>query len=254
MNARQARNVLRAYRPSGEDDHERDVRDAVKYAAKHPAIEADFHNQLAFDRALAVRLEETPLPPDLVAALADPALRLEAKRGTRRFTLRDPAMLAVGLAFLFLVGLLAWIFVGHGSFAGMDEVADLVSKADGAGPEQFSELQARADTLGDWFVMKDFDGFVVPPGMEPAPVIGVRLFKFEDTPVAVAAIAQPRALLYVLDGGSLGISLPDGKWNISTYNAGKRAFAARQIGNMICILTLRTGAKAELEKYLATLR
>ena len=55
MNARQARNVLRAYRPSGEDDHERDVREAVKFAAKHPALESDFHNQLAFDRALAIR-------------------------------------------------------------------------------------------------------------------------------------------------------------------------------------------------------
>jgi hypothetical protein len=252
MNARQARNVLRAYRPSGEDDHERDVREAVRIAGRTPALELDFHNQLAFDRALAARLEETPLPPDLAAALAEPALRLESKR-TRRFTLRDPAMLAVGLAFLFLVGLLAWIFVGHGSFAGMDEVADLVSKADGAGPEQFSEFDAKAGTLDDWFVMKDFDGFVVPPGMESAPVVGVRLFKFEDTPVAAAAIAQPRALLYVLDGTSLGISLPEGRWNVSTYGGGKRAFAARQIGNMICILTLRAGGKPELEKYLATL-
>lgn len=254
MNARQARNVLRAYRPSGEDDHERDVREAVKFAAKHPALESDFHNQLAFDRALAIRLEETPLPADLVAALEEPARRLEAKRGARRFTFRDPAMLAVGLAFLFLVGLLAWIFLGHGSFAGMDEVADMVTKADGAGPDQFSEIETTAGTLGDWFVMKDFDGFIVPPGMEKAPVIGVRLFNFEDTPIAAAAIARPAALFYVLDGTTLGISLPEGRWHVTSYAGGKRAFAARQIGNMICVLTLRNGARAELEKYLDSLR
>jgi hypothetical protein len=253
MNIRQARQILRSYRPSGEDDNERDVREALKFAAKNPALDAEFQSQLAFDRALATQLEALPLPVGVDAALEDVALRLEARR-VRRFSFRDPAMLAVGLAFLFLVALIAWMFVGQGSFAGMQEVSEMVVAGDGAGPDQFSEIETNASALTDWFVMKDFDGFTVAKGLEAAPVVGVRLFKYEEVPVAVAAVAKPKALIYVLAAQPLGISLPEGQWRTATYGPKRnRAFAIQQIGPMAFILTLREGGEAELKQYLATL-
>ncbi len=253
MNVRQARQILRAYRPSGEDDHERAVRAALKFSAQNPALEAEFQQQLAFDRALSAQLEAIFPPSSLTAELEASAVRFEAKRG-RRFSFRDPAMLAVGLAFLCLVGLLTWIFVGQSSFAGMQEISEMVARGDGAGPEQFTEIETSAAALTDWFVMKEFDGFTVAPGLESAPVVGVRLFNYDDLPVAVAAISRPKALFYVFEAQPLGLSLPARRWRTAAYGPGrKHAFAVQQIGNMAFVLTLREGGEAELKKYLGTL-
>lgn len=254
MNTRLARQTLRAYRPSGEDAEERQVRAAVKFASRHPALEAEFQNQLAFDRAVAARLEAAPLAAETTAALAAAATRLEARRG-RRSALRDPALLCAAVAFLCVVGLLTWMFFGQtGSYADMQEVAELVTEADKAGPDRFAELETPAGSLADWFVMQNFDGFLVPDELATAPIVGVRLFKYEGVPVAAAAVAEPRALLYVFEGHSLGLSLPGDRWQIGAYGAdGQRAFAARQVGNMIVVLALKGGGEVELKNALAKL-
>ncbi len=44
MNTRTARQILRGYRPSGEDDDEREVSSALKIASKTLALAADFQN------------------------------------------------------------------------------------------------------------------------------------------------------------------------------------------------------------------
>ncbi len=253
MNARTARQVLRAYRPSGEDDDEREVVAALKIAAKTPALEADFRNQLAFDRLLAQTLE-TALPEEMAASFEEVARRLEGKR-SRKFTFRDPAMLAVGLAFLMLVGLLAWIFLGKmGSFAGMQEAIELAQQGDKAGPAQFQPIETKAAALTDWFVVQDFDGFVVPRGMESAPVLGARTFKYDDMPVAVAAIAKPKSLWYVFEANPFGISLSPGEWKIVEYGQqNKRALGVTQVGAMAFVIVLREGGKADLQKYLDSL-
>lgn len=253
MNARTARQVLRGYRPSGEDDDEREVGAALKAASKSPALEADFLNQLAFDRALAEKLK-IDFPEELAASLETVARSLEGSR-VRKFTFRDPAMLAVGLAFLMLVALLVWIVMGKmASFAGMQEAVEMVQSGDGVGPDQFQEIDTKAGALTDWFVVQEFDGFAVPGGMESAPVIGARTFKYDEVPVAAAAIAKPKSLWYVFEANPFGISLKPGEWKIVEYGQkNKRALAVTQLGTMAFVIALRDGGKADLQKYLDSL-
>jgi len=253
MNTKQARQYLLAYRPSGADDGDRSIRAAMKTAASTPELQAEFHNQLAFDRALAGRLDAI-VPDDLAEPLTEAAARLLTKKH-RRLSLRDPAMLSVGLAFLVLIGLGVWIFLGKAnSFAGMDEVTEMAQAGDKAQPSEFQELETKAGTLTDWFAMQDFDGFAVPPGMENAPVVGVRVFKYEDVPVATAAVARPRAFFYVFEAQPFGISLPEGEWRMLEYgDKTRRTLAIRQIGNMAFVVALR-GSKADMQSYLNSIR
>jgi hypothetical protein len=103
-------------------------------------------------------------------------------------------------------------------------------------------------------VVQEFDGFVVPAGMESAPVIGVRTFKYDDTPIAVAAVSKPKSLCYVFEANPLGISLPKGEWRIVNYGRNsKRALAITQLGNMAFVIALREGGRAELQKYVDSL-
>jgi hypothetical protein len=251
MNARAARQLLRAYRPSGEDDDERDVAAALKVAAKTPELESSFRNQLAFDRAIAAKLE-TALPDDLATSLEEVARRLEKKPG-RKFSLRDPAILAVGLAFVMLVGLIGWMVMG--SVASVQQAVEIAQAGDKAGPDQFKEVDMPAGALTDWFVVQEFEGFSVPHGLESAPAIGARVFKYDDLPVAVAAIGKPKSLWYAFDANSFGVSIHPGEWKIVDYGqlSARRAVAVTRLGDMAFMIVLRGGGRAELQKYIDSL-
>jgi hypothetical protein len=247
MNARVARQVLRSYRPS--DEHDRETRRALELARRTPALDADLRRQIAFDDALEEKLAGQ-IPAELSAELAEAAARVEARR-PRRFSWRDPAALAVSFAFLAFVGLVAWVFFKAGALAGMDEAVEIAQQGDAARPTQFEEVETQAGTLADWFAMKEFDGYALPPGVESAPVVGVRLDKYEDVPVAVAAIAKPRAFFYVFAAQPLGYTLPEGRWQIREYGR-KRVLAATQVGGMAFVVAM-IGDTAAMRAWLDSL-
>lgn len=247
MNVRSARQILRGYRPN--DEHDRETRRALEVARKTPALDADLRRQIAFDDALEEKLS-CELPAGLSAELAEAATPFETHR-PRRFSWRDPAALAVSFAFLAFIGLVVWMFFKAGALAGMEEAVEIARQGDAARPGQFEEIETRADTLADWFAMKEFDGYALPRGVESAPVVGVRLDKYEEIPVAVAAIAKPRAFFYVFAAQPLGYALPEGKWQIREYD-NKHVLAATQVGGMAFVVSM-IGNAAAMRAYLEAL-
>jgi hypothetical protein len=254
MNARVARQVLRAYHPGGRDDDERDVREALKIARRTPALDADFQSQSAFDGELSDLLHEE-LPAEVKAECEAAARKLEGVHN-RKFSFRDPAIFTVGLSFLALVALVVWILMGRmGSFAGMQETVEIVQQGDKARAEDFQAIETPAGSLSDWFVMQSFDGFVVPRGLENLPVVGVRITRYNDTPVAVAAVGSPRLFFYAFEAAAFGVSLPEGSWKVVNYGTGnKRVMAVTQVGSMAFVMAPREGGREALEKFLGTLR
>lgn len=249
MNARLARQILRGYRPSGADDDEREVREALKTARRTPELEAEFRNQLAFDSELADALG-AELSQELRAEIEGVARKLEGGR-PRRHALRDPAMITVGLSLLVIVGLVVWIFMGKlGSVAGMQDVATMVQNGANGSADQFQAVETTAGALNDWFAMQSFEGFAVPRGMESVPVLGARVLRQNDTAVAVAVFAEPKALCYVFDAESLDLEPPAGKWKVVRYGArDAHAFAVTRLGNMAFVLAPREGDAAAVQKY-----
>lgn len=247
MNAKTARRVLRGCAWSGADDHEREIVAAMKRLGKDEAFHEEFERQKAFDKLLGDRLDE-PAPEEIAPRLEELAAKLTAG-GSRRHSLGDPAMVAAGFAFLVLIGLVVWIVMGSGGiFGGMGEVEKLARTGDNAGIAQFEPVETAAGTLGDWFMMQGFDGFRVPQGFENAKVVGVRLFDYENEPVAVAAIASPRSFIYVFRAEPLGLSLKEGEWRISTYNGGKHVLAVTPIGANVFMTTMQ-GTEQEMGNY-----
>lgn len=247
MNTKTARRVLRGCAWSGADDHEREIAAAIKRLGKDEAFMAEFARQKEFDELLGDRLDG-PIPEEIAPRLDELAGKLTAG-GSRRHSLGDPAMMAAGFAFLVLVGLVVWIVLGSGGvFSGMAEAGKLARIGDNAGIEQFEPVETSAGNLGDWFMMQGFDGFRVPSGFEDAQVVGVRIFDYENEPVAVAAIANPRSFIYVFQAEPLGLSLKPDEWRIESYNGGKHVLAVTQMGTVAFMTTMQGGEK-EMADY-----
>ncbi len=245
MNEKRARQVIRRLGPWHEAPKE-----AIETA---PVLAAEFENQRTFDRAASPAVE-IDVPPDVAAAIAGYGDQFSARKSGRRFSLRDPAMVAVAAAFVVLVGLVAWILLANeGGFAGMREVKEVVRLGGQAEAAQYDPMEARAELLGDWFVLEGFDGFSVPDEFRDFAVVGVRVFQYEGVDVAAVAVplAGHRAFFYSFDAHALGVSIePRGEWKLALSGANDEiVIAAREIGSGCFVVTFR-GTEEEMTSFL----
>lgn len=189
------------------------------------------------------------ISPDEDAAkqIMDAAHALSARHGGHRISARNPATLAVGLGFLLLIAVLTWHFLGE---AGLfpEEAVKIANAGAAARPDQFDPVDNDASQLRDWFMLKGFDDFQLPPGLGRYHVVGVRLFKFENEAIAQAAIAENTMFFYAFAGHSLGIDVvPEKTWRITQTD--RWVLAIRQEKDFCFMIAFR-GTKADMERLL----
>lgn len=253
MNEKRARRILRCTGPWHEETHGAKEAEVLEAAKSVPGLAAEFENQVAFDRAAAPAVE-IEIPADSAALIAEYGRKFSEQKSGRRLSLRDPAMIAVAAAFVVLLGLVAWIYLANeGGFAGMREVKELVQVGNSADAAQYDPMEARTETLGDWFVLEGFDGFRVPEELENFDAVGVRLFQYEAVTVAAAAVPLDgrRGFFYSFDAHALGVSIqPEGRWKLALYGPNdEMVIAAREIGSKCFVVTFR-GTKEEMGSFL----
>jgi hypothetical protein len=245
MTPKAARPLLLARRPDGQDDVS--LKDALAAAAASPELEAEARAWLVFDRALSEELFALPLDEQTTARLEAASETLRAKR-QGRISLRNPATIAVGVGFLLLVAVLVWNFLGRaGTFP--DDAIKIATAGGKAAPAQFEEVQETAEHLPDWFMLKGFDDFRIPPGFGKFNVVGVRLFRVEDETVAqVAVVADHPMYFYSFRAQPFGISVyPEGTWRFT--QADHWALAIREEKG-ICFLVAMRGKKSDLQRVM----
>jgi len=109
MNNAEAKFILQGYRPNGADAGDAAFCAAVDQARNDPALNEWFARQVAFDAAIAGKLNEVAPPPDLRAAILAGG-RVTAAEGPARRGGNPLAWLGVaaGLAACVAVGLTLW--------------------------------------------------------------------------------------------------------------------------------------------------
>jgi hypothetical protein len=254
MNLRSAKEILRCCGPFSDDVAEKDVRSALRAAAKSPDVLAAFERQRELDARVASHLNFA-IPEEALAEFEKLTAKLSTPAQRSRVSARDPAFLAVGLAFMAIIGLGVWLLLARmDAFPGLEETTAIAKVGDVSQPAQFEALQAPAGSLGDWFVMQGFDGFQVPQGFAQSEVVGVRVFEFEGTPVAMAAVPENRSFFYVFPSKSLGIEPGEaGNWRIVEYGDGsdERVLAISQMGNF-CFMITFAGRQRDMERFLTS--
>ena len=245
MTPKAARPLLLARRPNGQDDVQ--LKDALAAAAGSPELETEVQQWLAFDKTLSEELFALPLDAETASRLESASETLRAKRSSR-VSLRNPATIAVGVGFLLLVAVLVWNFLGRaGTFP--DEGVKIATTGGKAAPAQFDEVQEKAEHLPDWFMLKGFDDFRIPPGFGKFDAVGVRLFRVEDETVAQVAVAADHPMyLYSFRAQPFGISVyPEGTWRFT--EADQWSLAIREEKG-VCFLVALRGNKNDLRRVM----
>ncbi len=252
MNVKTARAILRSQGPHQIHVPDRVTQSALKVVEKTPEISEALATQVAADAVISEKIS-IAVPGDLIDAMVELSERLSEPVRRSAVSMKNPAFLAVALAFMAMIGVGVWLLmIQMEGFRGMEETISLAAQGDLSEPSQFEPLDAPAGTLGDWFVMQGFDGFRVPAAFANYQVVGVRVFDFEGTPVAMAVVPENRAFFFVFPSQALGI-VPgaSGNWRILEYGteASRRVLGIVQSGDF-CFMISFQGNRAAMEEFI----
>jgi len=248
MNAKSARACLAVSLPDGEDSTTPQFRKALEIVSNSESHDRDYKAQISLDRVACPILTGLEIPGEVLDQLTEKAAHISELRHRKRFRFGDPAMVSVAIGFLLMAALVTWHFLGRvGVFP--EEALTIAAEGVQLKVEQFQVVEEPAGALEDWFMLKGFDRFRVPPNFEKYQAAGARIFKVENQPVAVLAIPENHMFFMVFDPVPFGISVvPEGSWRTSDFDH-KYAAAIRQEDGM-CFMVVITGKKTDLDSLL----
>ena len=207
--------LLRVHRPWGGDRPK--VAKAVRAAeaSTEQAATAPLAAQVAADRQWRAEIEAVATPPEM-------ALLYQAvpPRPCVRALVFQPAVLAIVLALVVVVGVLVYMArTRMGDFPGRETIETLVNaEADLTEPDYEAVTPLEAGKLDDWFVLKGFEGFTVPPPVDKARAIGCRIWRRDNLSVAEVALGKAAGIegarLLVFHVADLKQAIEPGDWRI----------------------------------------
>ncbi|MDD5351183.1 MAG: hypothetical protein PHQ12_13310 [Chthoniobacteraceae bacterium] len=244
--------LLRVHRPWGGDRAK--VAKAVRAveASPEPAATAPLAAQAAADAQWHAEIEAIAIPEALVALYR----AVPPRRGLWG-QLFQPAVLAIALALVVVVGALVYLArTRGGDFPGREAIEAMVeAESEASEPPMEAVTPAAAGKLDDWFVLKGFEGYAVPPPMDKVTAIGCRVWKHGNLPVAdvalrkVAGVEGARLLVFRVADLPTG-TLEPGGWRV--FQQDEWAVAVWSDRETVCAVVIQ-GDSDDMRRLLRTL-
>lgn len=226
------------------------VQKAVRFAEGDNALRAALEEQRAFDDRLVEVIHVIRPPGNLRQKLREAG---DATATAKRFRLLNPATLTAICGLLLIAGFFVWVTMERlEKFPGRESVERMLSGASRMSVAEVETVSGTAGGLGDWFYMRGFEGFSVPPELAKLPIVGAQTFRAETHPVAQLMVDRQDSILYVFRTSDFGIQMAgDEPWKIIEHEGW--AAGLRRIGNLSYLLAIR-GTKAEAAALIASLK
>ena len=128
----------------------------------------------------------------------------------------QPAVLAVLVGLSVILGLLVYLELERREkFEGREAAAKMIEITNGMTGLELEPMETEVWRLGDWFYMRGFEGFAVPPEIASLQVVGSRVFKMDGSPIAQLAVETHNSIVYVFRPSEFRMQLEDGSdWRI----------------------------------------
>lgn len=239
MDKTEAKSLLQAYRPNGQDAQSPAFADALRMIEHDPELRAWWEAQQAFDRKMMVKLKDTPLPADLRATIL---AGRKMEQLTPRF--RVPAWLAIAamIALVLVAGLSRWAAPPPVPLitSAMLTSSALQNVSNDSPPLQM--LSSDHDKIVAWLKEQHAPTGALPTSLATVPSIGCEKFKVQGHNVTLIcfALADGKiAHLFVMEKKGLSDPPPDmaplyaqnGSWSTATWSEASKSYVlATQAG------------------------
>src|SRR5881296_3250273 len=233
---------------------EEQMRDRSMRSAVFRARTSDeFANQQSFDQAVAGLVRSIPIPPDIAEWFSAKDL-VSPSKWTWKKTVRNPAVLAIGIALVVIAGVLVFQFVARlNDFPGSATARKLLAIAGSTRSVLLDPVNADAGTLSDLFFMKHgLEHYDVPPEFADFRTIGCRVFDDDESRrIAQIWLAEKRMQLFLFPADrnmKTGAVLHFPGWRY-VHQEGWVGAVTEHSG--VCFMAALRGGDKELEPYIA---
>jgi hypothetical protein len=245
---REARFILNAYRPSGQDGGDPHFAEALEQAQRDPGLARWFSESIAFDAAITEKLCSTAVPDDLRESIL---VGVKVSRAPRWKNRQRRWAIAAAVILAAIVAPLAWYSMRPAHLAGwqsaaLDVISSLVSNQ-----SRFDAESRNPNDLIGWLRANHVPaGEKLPDNLDKLASMGCKTFLWHGKPVSVICFARP-------DGGLIHVVIV----NVSAASRratgpkpkliqqGRWATATWREGDLIYMLALE-GSRDQLRSYL----
>ena len=177
MDNEQAKFILQAYRPGGEDASDPQFAEALEHVRRDPALTRWFEEEQALDEAIANKLESAPIPPDLKGFILAAKSVVSPKAWWRR-----PAALAWAACLAMLLSLGGLWFKANTGYAAYHK--DMVEAV--ASLESLDLRESDVNKIKDWLSATDAPStFAMPEGLKKYAGLGCRVLDWRGKEVTL---------------------------------------------------------------------
>src|SRR6266704_3232115 len=233
---------------------EEQMRDRSMRSAVFRARNSDeFANQQSFDQAVAGLARSIPIPPDIAEWFSAKDL-VSPSKWTWKKTVRNPAVLAIGIALVVIAGVLVFQFIGRlNDFPGSSTARKLLTIAGSTRSVLLDPVSADAGTLSDLFFMKHgLEHYDVPDEFADFRTIGCRVFDDEESRrIAQIWLGEKRMQLFLFPADrnmKTGAVLHFPGWRYVHQEGWVGAVTER---SGVCFMAALRGGDKELQQYIS---
>jgi hypothetical protein len=212
---------------------------------------SEFVNQQNFDRAVAALVRTIPIPPETAEWFSTDLI--SPSKWTWKKTVRNPAVLAIGLALIVIAGVLVFQFVARlNDFPGSATARKLLAIAGSTRSVLLDPVDADAGTLSDLFFMKHgLEHYDVPPEFADFRTIGCRVFEDDESQrIAQIWVAEKRMQFFLFPAernAKTGAVLKFPGWR---YVHQENWIGAVTQHNGVCFMAALRGREKDLTPYI----
>ena len=212
---------------------------------------SEFVNQQNFDRALAALVGAIPIPPETAEWFSTDLI--SPSKWTWKKTVRNPAVLAIGIALVVIAGVLVFQFVARlNDFPGSATARKLLAIASSTRSVLLDPVNADAGTLSDLFFMKHgLEHYDVPPEFADFRTIGCRVFDDDESRrIAQIWVAERRMQFFLFPAernAKTGAVLKFAGWR---YVHQENWIGAVTQRNGVCFMAALRGREKDLAPYI----
>jgi hypothetical protein len=212
---------------------------------------SEFVNQQNFDRAVAALVRAIPIPPETAEWFSTDLI--SPSKWTWKKTVRNPAVLAIGLALIVIAGVLVFQFVARlNDFPGSATARKLLAIASSTRSVLLDPVNADAGTLSDLFFMKHgLEHYDVPPEFADFRTIGCRVFDDDESRrIAQIWVAEKRMQFFLFPAernAKTGAVLKFPGWR---YVHQENWIGAVTQHNGVCFMAALRGREKDLTPYI----